>query len=109
MRTVAVRLGTRSYQIQIASGLLEKLGTQARDELGENSSRAVVVSNAIVGAIYGGRVVRSLAAAGFKVQNFSIGDGERFKSLRTAESLFAFLIQGRIERSDVIVALGGGV
>ncbi|HJZ66562.1 MAG TPA: 3-dehydroquinate synthase [Blastocatellia bacterium] len=109
MRTVAVTLGTRSYQIQIASGLLDKLGTQARDVLGEKSRQAVVVSNALVGATYGGRVARSLAAAGFKVHSFSIGDGERFKSLRTAESLFAFLIQGRIERSDVIVALGGGV
>src|SRR6266567_7430296 len=70
MRTVAVRLRTRSYQIQIASGLLDELGEQARDAL---------------------------------------GDGERFKSLRTAESLFGFLIERRIERSDVIVALGGGV
>lgn len=36
-------------------------------------------------------------------------DGERFKNLRTAESLFAFFIDRRIERSDVIVAIGGGV
>src|SRR5713101_613785 len=109
MRTVAVRLGTRSYQIQIASGLLDELGEQARDALGERTRQAVVVSNAKVGSIYSGRAVRSLARAGFKVHSFSIGDGERFKSLRTAESLFGFLIERRIERSDVIVALGGGV
>jgi 3-dehydroquinate synthase len=109
MRTVAVRLGTRSYQIHIASGLLDELGEQARDALGERSRRAVVVSNATVGSLYSGRAVRSLARAGFKVHSFSIGDGERFKSLRTAESLFGFLIERRIERSDVIVALGGGV
>src|SRR3989442_9760137 len=109
MRTVAVRLGTRSYQIQIASGLLDELGEQARDALGERTRQAVVVSNATLGSIYSGRAVRSLARAGFKVHSFSIGDGEQFKSLRTAESLFAFLIEHRIERSDVIVAMGGGV
>src|SRR3989449_3741290 len=109
MRTVAVRLGTRSYQIQIASGLLDELGEQARDALGERTRQAVVVSNATLGSIYSGRAVRSLARAGFKVHHFSIGDGERFKSLRTAESLFTFLLERRIERSDAIVALGGGV
>src|SRR3989441_4158745 len=109
MRTVAVRLGTRSYQIQIASGLLDELGEQARDALGERTRQAVVVSNATLGSIYSGRAVRSLARAGFKVHSFSIGDGERFKNLRTAESLFAFLIERRVERSDVIVAIGGGV
>lgn len=109
MRTVNVRLGSRGYQVQIASGLLGELGTLARDALGDNARQAVVVSNATVSSLYSGRAVRSLARSEFKVSRFSIGDGERFKSLRTVEALFAFLIERRIERSDVIVAIGGGV
>ena len=109
MRSVALRLGTRSYQIQISSGILDELGRLARVGLGANARQAVVVSNATVDSIYGPRAIQSLARSGFKVQRYLIGDGERFKSLRTAESLFAFLIEQRIERSDVIVALGGGV
>ena len=109
MQTVAVNLGSRSYQIQICPGLLDELGQRARSALGQNARHAVVVSNATVDSTYGGPAVRSLARAGFKVYHFSIGDGERFKSLRTAESLFTFLLERRIERSDVIVALGGGV
>lgn len=109
MRTIAVRLGSRSYQVQISSGSLDELGALARGALGENTRHAIVVSNSTVDSIYGGRAVKSLAGAGFKVSRFSIGDGERFKNLRTAESLFAFLIERRIERSDVIVAMGGGV
>jgi 3-dehydroquinate synthase len=109
MRTVAVHLGSRSYQVQISSGLLSDLGQNARAALGQNAIHAVVVSNATVDSLYSDRVVKSLARADFKVHRFSIGDGERFKNLRTAESLFTFLIEHRVERADVIVALGGGV
>lgn len=109
MRTVAVHLGSRSYQVQISSGLLHELGQHARAALGQNARQAVVVSNATVDSLYGDPAVRSLARADFKIHRFSMGDGERFKSLRTAESLFAFLIERRVERADVIVALGGGV
>lgn len=109
MRTVNVRLGARGYQIQISSGLLDDLGIRARAAVGENCRQAVVVSNTTLGSIYTDRASRSLARADFKASHFLIGDGERFKSLRTAESLFTFLIERRVERSDVIVALGGGV
>lgn len=109
MQTIAVQLGSRTYQVQISGGLLNELGRHARAALGQNAKHAVVVSNAAVASLYSDRVARSLARAGFKIHRFSMGDGERFKSLRTAESLFAFLIERRVERSDVIVALGGGV
>ncbi|HSB07962.1 MAG TPA: 3-dehydroquinate synthase [Blastocatellia bacterium] len=109
MRTVKVNLGARSYQIHVSSGLLDELGGLARDAVGETARRVVIVTNLTVESIAGARVTRSLARVGFKVHRFRIGDGERFKNLRTAESLFAFLIEQRIERSDLIVALGGGV
>ena len=109
MPTVPVKLGSRSYEILISAGLLDELGGHARNSLGAGCGRAILVSNMTVGRLYGERSVASLRRAGFKVYRFSIGDGERFKSLRTAESLFGFLIEHGIERSDVIVALGGGV
>jgi 3-dehydroquinate synthase len=109
MPTVPVRLGPRSYQILISSGLLDDLGQQARLGLGDRARRAVVVSNATVESSLGDRPYKSLTRAHFEVHRFLIGDGERFKSLRTAESMLTFLIERRIERSDVIVALGGGV
>ena len=109
MRRVAVNLGSRSYEVQISSGLLDQLGKSARADLGPNSRQAVVVGNATVDSLYSERAVKSLTTAGFKIHRFSIGDGERFKTLGTAQSLFTFLIERRIERTDVIVALGGGV
>src|SRR5262245_58793198 len=109
MKTVPVKLGSRSYKVEISAGLISEVGNRSRAALGNRSRRAVVVSNKTVGSVLSGRIEKSLARADFKVNRFWIGDGERFKNLRTAESLLAFLIERRVERTDVIVALGGGV
>src|SRR5205085_3590049 len=55
------------------------------------------------------RAVASLRGAGFAVAHWLMGDGERFKSLRTAGRALEFLSESRLERSDAVVALGGGV
>jgi len=109
MRTVAVNLGPRSYRIKISAGLLEDLGKESRLAVGAGAKKAIVVSNHTVDSIYGETVVKSLGRAGFEINRFAIGDGERFKSLRTAESILTFLIEQRLERNDIVVALGGGV
>ena len=109
MPTVRVKLGARGYEILISSALLDELGHHTRAAVGKSANQAVLVSNETVDSMYGGSAVKSLARADFKIHRFRIGDGERFKSLRTAEALYTFLIEHRIERSDVIVALGGGV
>ncbi|HXG90825.1 MAG TPA: 3-dehydroquinate synthase [Blastocatellia bacterium] len=109
MRTITVKLKERSYRIQIAAGLLAETGRLAREAVGERARNAVIISNPTVDALYGRRVARSLSRAGFKTYRFLIGDGERFKSLRMAQLLYTFLIENRIERTDLIIALGGGV
>src|SRR6185295_4674934 len=52
---------------------------------------------------------KSLKQAGFATLTHLIGDSERAKSIRTAERAWGCLIANRFERSDGIVALGGGV
>jgi 3-dehydroquinate synthase len=109
MKNITVKLADRSYPIKITAGLLDQVGSLARAVLGEKNCSAVVVSNPTIDALYGKRLLRSLQSAGFRARSFLTGDGEKFKTLRTVESLHTFLIEQRIERSDVIVALGGGV
>jgi 3-dehydroquinate synthase len=53
--------------------------------------------------------MQSLKASGFSVWPKSIGDGERHKSLRELDGVVNFLSQTGLERSDAVVALGGGV
>jgi 3-dehydroquinate synthase len=110
VRRVAVRLGGgRGYEVEVGAGLLSRLGASARAALSPNARRVALVSNARVFNLYGARAAESLRGAGFDVVHWLMGDGERFKNLRTAERALAFLSESKIERSDAVVALGGGV
>jgi 3-dehydroquinate synthase len=80
-----------------------------RARLSPKARRVAVVSNARVFGLYGERAVESLRAEGFEVSHWLMGDGERFKNFRIAERALAFLSESKIERSDAVVALGGGV
>ncbi|MDQ2936086.1 MAG: 3-dehydroquinate synthase, partial [Acidobacteriota bacterium] len=52
---------------------------------------------------------KSLHTSGFSVSPWLMDDGERHKSLRTAEKALHFLSETRLERGDAVIALGGGV
>ena len=110
VRRVAVRLGGgRGYDVSVGAGLLSRLGAVARASLRREARRVAVISNPRVFELYGERAVASLREEGFEVSRWLMGDGERIKNLRTAESALAFLAESKIERSDAVVALGGGV
>src|SRR5262245_20017309 len=106
---VHVSLGDRSYDITIADGALSHTGEIVRRALGEKTRRLAIISNPKVYGHYGETVTKVLKRAGFETLKILIGDGERAKSLRTAERVWASLIADRFERGDGIVALGGGV
>jgi 3-dehydroquinate synthase len=97
------------YEIQIGRGILTEAGNIARDCFGRRAQRIALISNPKVFSLYGSAVRRSLREKGFSVSHSLIGDGERHKSVRTAEKVLRFLNETRIERSDGVVALGGGV
>jgi 3-dehydroquinate synthase len=107
--TVHVALDARSYDITIADGALEKCGEIARGALGARTRKLALISNPRVYGHFGKAVERSLRRAEFTAHTHLIGDGERAKSLKTAERAWGFLIANRFERGDAVVALGGGV
>jgi len=109
---VRVSLEERSYDIVIGEGLLRRAGELTRDALataGERPSRLAIISNARVFGLYGQTLYRSLRRAGFAVSVHLIGDGERYKTLRTVGRLYEELAKQRLDRTSAIVALGGGV
>ena len=108
---ISVRLPAREhYKIEIGANALQRVGDIARRALHAHARRVVVVSNPRVFDLYGAGVLRSLRRAGdFKVSYWLMGDGERHKNLRTAERALAFFSESKLERSDAVVALGGGV
>ena len=98
-----------SYAITIGSGLLSNVGEWSAKTLGRNSGRVLIVSNRKVFGLYGDDVASKLAKAGFNTHVELIGDGERFKNLRTLEKTLRTLSGNGFARSDAVVALGGGV
>ena len=111
MPTVRVRLPVRSqnYEIKIDTGLLPNLGAEVSTVLGRETRRALLVSNRTVFKLYGNSIIESLRDAGLAVKFFLINDGEQHKSFRSLEKAINFLSEIKLERNDVVVALGGGV
>jgi 3-dehydroquinate synthase len=110
-RRVSVRLKQSKgcYDILVGPGALDLVGEEARSGLGQRARSAVVISNRKVMSLYGKRVTDSLSSSDFKVTTFLIGDGERYKSFATLQRVLSFFATLGLERSDMVVALGGGV
>lgn len=106
---VRIKLRREQYEVTIGAGTLARLGAVARRTLAPEARRILLISNRKVFELYGGRAVESLRDAGFAVAYFLMGDGERFKTIRTLERALGSLSDAKLERSDAVVALGGGV
>jgi 3-dehydroquinate synthase len=102
---IAVALGVRSYEILIEPGLLGRAGQQLAP-LARNG-RIVVVSDKNVWAAQGGRF--SAGLGGLAVEPVIVEPGEGAKSWTGLAALTDRLLALGVERSDHIVALGGGV
>ena len=106
MKTLTVHTNT-PYEIQIGRGLLDSFGGRIRTLTA--ARRAVVVSDSNVAPLYAARVEASLKRAEFEVSRFVFPAGEGSKRLDTIASLYTHLARHGLTRSDLIVALGGGV
>jgi 3-dehydroquinate synthase len=71
--------------------------------------RAFVVTDRNVYAHFGQALSENLARGGFDPVVNMLNPGEQTKTLRSLEALYDWLAEARAERTDVVVALGGGV
>jgi 3-dehydroquinate synthase len=108
---VRVRLKARpsQYEIIIGEGTLRALGEVARRSLPSTARHLAIISNERVFGLYGQAAIGSLRAAGFAPQSWLMNEGERHKNLRSLGRALEFLSEAGLERSDGVVALGGGV
>ena len=103
---ISLKQEARRSEINISSGIRRKLGQLIPLEA---PRRVAIISNQRVFDLYGREVVRSLKAAGFKPLEWLMPEGERYKSFRILEKAVTFLSENRLERDDLVMALGGGV
>lgn len=106
MTTIPIH-ASRSYEVKIESGSLEQLGAFTAAVTGVCT--AMVVSDDTVYRLYGHRAEESLRKAGFQVKRFVFPHGEAQKTLDTYGALLQAMLVSRLTRSDILVALGGGV
>lgn len=106
MKTIRVD-ASRSYDVVISSGLLAEAGRRIAALTGK--VRAMVVSDDRVFPLYGETLTESLRDAGLEPAQFVFPQGESEKNLATYGLLLEELCRLRFTRSDLIVALGGGV
>ena len=106
MMTVHVS-ASREYDVLIGRGLLDSLGEVVR--AATKAQTAVVIAGDRVFPLYGARAMASLEAVGLRTLTYVIPHGEQHKTLETYGSLLRFLSENRLTRTDVLIALGGGV
>lgn len=98
---------TEQYPVFAGWGLLDSLGRRAR-EAGV-SGDAWLVADSTVLSLYGEAAMGSLRQAGFKVGSLAVPPGEGSKTAETVLRIYDWLVDGRAERRDAVVALGGGM
>ena len=103
---ISLKHQARRSEINIGRGIRRQLGELL---LLKAPRRAGVISNKRVFDLYGREVVRALKKSGFKVFEWLMPEGERYKSFSSLEKALTFLSENRFERNDLVVALGGGV
>jgi len=105
--SVSVALGARSYEIVIGRGLISSLGWRIATL--RPGARAAIVTDATVARHHLAAAKSALAIAGIAATPVTVAAGEGSKSFPVLADVCEQLIAARIERGDLVVALGGGV
>ena len=106
-RLVRVDLAGRPYDIAIGPGLLTEIGP--RIAALRPGARVAIVTDTNVAGHHLKTVEASLAAAGIASSVILVAPGEKTKGYAGLEQVTEGLIAARIERRDLVLALGGGV
>jgi 3-dehydroquinate synthase len=105
--TVEVALGARGYDIVIGRGLLASLGE--RIAALKPKAKAALVTDDVVAKLYLAAAEATLTKAGIATAQVIVPAGEGSKSFPIFEQVCERLVAERIERGDLVIALGGGV
>ena len=107
MKTLQVALGKRSYNIIIGQGML----SSAADYIAKvaNPQRIMIVTDDTVKALHLAKLQKSLETTDIPIKVISFTPGEGSKNLQSVEKLYAEAFSFGMTRTDLVIALGGGV
>jgi 3-dehydroquinate synthase len=104
---VKVDLGERSYEVRIGTGLIDRAGAEIAPLLAR--PRVAVVTDESVAALHLPALTAALKAAGIAVTSLALPAGEATKGWENLARATEWLLEAKVERRDVVIALGGGV
>lgn len=107
MTEITVALGERSYPIEIGIGTLDRL-RDAIKSLGVGG-KAAIITDSNVGPLYAERAAVLIEGSGLECTVCTLPAGEEHKRLAQVEALCGEMLEGGLDRSSVVIALGGGV
>lgn len=104
IRSLAVNASSKKYAVMIGQNIL----TRAIQRI-PSCRRMLIVSNPLVCSLYLSKITPGLRKKCLVLNEFVVPDGERYKNHKTVLRIHEYLLRNSFERSDTIVALGGGV
>ncbi|MBO9464868.1 3-dehydroquinate synthase [Tropicibacter sp. R15_0] len=104
---VEVPLAGREYQVRIGQGLLQRAGAEIAPLL--KRPRVAIVSDENVAALHLETLTKALEAEGIDHVSMSLPAGEATKSWPHFTRTVEWLLEQKVERRDIVIALGGGV
>ena len=107
MKKIRIQAG-RPYTVMVGEGIRTQAGRMIADTLPEAAS-TVIISDTNVAPLYLEQIKDTIEQAGLSVCSTVIPAGEASKNLSVYSEILSFLAEQKLTRSDVIIALGGGV
>jgi 3-dehydroquinate synthase len=101
-----VDLGKRAYDILVGRGLIAQAGVRVR---ALKARAACIVTDRHVGPLYADALAASLQEQGIRTSIVTLAPGEATKSYQSLQEVCEAVLAAKIERGDLVIALGGGV
>ncbi len=98
---------SKGYEVLIGKNLLSSSGEKIKEII--SPCKVAVITDDIVEPLYFCVLEKSLKDCGFSVCKFIVKNGEQSKNLIVYGEILDFLAENEITRTDLIIALGGGV
>lgn len=102
-----VNLGEKSYDINIEKGLFTEIAKEVKSVY--SGRKIFILTDNNVNKYYGDKIQNNLIEAGFEVEKLVLKAGEATKAFETLPKVYDSMLDFKITRSDLLIALGGGV
>lgn len=106
MKNIQVK-ASRTYEVLIGRDILQDAGKHIAQVI--KPCRCCIITDDIVADLYAEQLRASLEKAGFEICQYVFPSGEASKNLTTYSQILEYMASENLTRTDIVVALGGGV